>query len=81
MCILNAIDRIPRLPISNSLMKIFLWALKKCGAKDVPSFYALRKLQQQLRKSQGVPTIECKSVQDNVFFMNDPRNIIAQVRL
>ncbi|KAE9400411.1 hypothetical protein BT96DRAFT_993099 [Gymnopus androsaceus JB14] len=78
MCVFNAIDRIPHLPISNSLMKLFLWAMKECGAKNVPSFYALRKLQKTLRETQGVPTIECMSIQNNVFFMNNPRSIIAQ---
>lgn len=79
MCVLNAIDRLPHLPISDSLMKIILWGMKQCGTPRAPSFYALRKLQRELRITQGVPTIECKSVQNNVFFMNDPRSIIAQV--
>lgn len=81
MCVLNAMDRLPHLPISDSLMKIILWAMKQCGTLEVPSFYALRKLQKELRHTQGIPTIECKSVQNNLFFMNDPRSIIGQVYL
>lgn len=61
-------------------MKIFLWALKEAGVPDVPSLYRLRKVQKELRaNSGGITTLRCDSVQGNVFFMNDPRHLIAQV--
>lgn len=60
-------------------MKLFLWALKEVGVPDVPSLYRLRKMQKELRTTSGVPTLRCDSVQGNVFFMNDPRHLIAQV--
>ncbi|THU94330.1 hypothetical protein K435DRAFT_820025 [Dendrothele bispora CBS 962.96] len=77
MCILDIIDNLPRLRISDSLMKVLLWAMKECGARNVPSFYSLRKTQKALRTDQGIPNIECKSVQGKIFYINDPRNIIA----
>jgi hypothetical protein len=46
--------------------------------KDVPSFDHLRRVQKDIR-AKGIPTIPCRSVQGNVFFMNDPRAILAQV--
>ncbi|KAF7372927.1 hypothetical protein MSAN_00499400 [Mycena sanguinolenta] len=61
-------------------MRVFLWILREAGAKDVPSFDHLRKIQKQIREEYGIPSIPCKSALGNVFFINDPRAIIAQVR-
>ncbi|KAG7093258.1 hypothetical protein E1B28_006941 [Marasmius oreades] len=58
-------------------MKMFIWALRELGVIQVPSFYALRKMQTKLRESQGVPCLECTSVQGNVFYINDVRTVIA----
>ncbi|THU84060.1 hypothetical protein K435DRAFT_807007 [Dendrothele bispora CBS 962.96] len=77
MFILNVLDTMPRMRISDNLMKMIIWAFRECGVTNTPSFYALRKAQTDLRKSQGVPSIECKSVQGKVFYINDPRTIIA----
>ncbi|KAG7095164.1 hypothetical protein E1B28_005943 [Marasmius oreades] len=77
MCILDVLDNLQRHRISDSLMKLIIWALKECGVQDTPSFYALRKKQAELCNSQGVPNIECKSVQGNIFYINDIRAIIA----
>ncbi|KAJ6525374.1 hypothetical protein B0H19DRAFT_1214937 [Mycena capillaripes] len=68
----------PRLRISNSLMRVFLWILRESGARDVPSFDRLRQVQKEIRKEYGIPSIPCKSALGNVFFINDPRAIIAQ---
>ncbi|KAL0564415.1 hypothetical protein V5O48_017631 [Marasmius crinis-equi] len=78
MCILDILDNIPHIPVSTSLMKLFIWALRELRVPNVPLFYSLRKTQECLRQSQGVSNIECKSVQGKIFYVNDIRTIIAQ---
>ncbi|KAJ7280031.1 hypothetical protein C8J57DRAFT_1712078 [Mycena rebaudengoi] len=78
MFLLDTLDNLPHLRISNSSMRVFLWILKEAQCKDVPSFNKLRQVQKEIRSESGIPSIPCKSVQGNVFFMNDPKAIIAR---
>ncbi|THU79169.1 hypothetical protein K435DRAFT_559741, partial [Dendrothele bispora CBS 962.96] len=73
----DIIDNLPRLRISDSLMKIIIWVMKECGVTDTPSFYLLRKFQKQVCETQGVPSVQCTSVQGKIFYVNDPQTIIA----
>lgn len=79
MFLLDTLDSMPRLRVSDTLMKVFLWVLKESGAADVPSFNQLRQVQATLRDSSGVPSKLHTSAQNNKLYMNDIRSIVAKV--
>ena len=79
MFLLDTLDNMPRQRISDSLMKVFLWILKECGAPDVPSFKRLRDTQSKLRDTTGATSTLHKSAHGNLFYMNDIRKIVANV--
>ena len=81
MFLLDTLDSMPRLRVSDSLMKVFLWVLKECGAPDVPSFKRFRDTQAKLRDDTGATSTLYKSPHGNLFYMNDIRKIIANVRV
>lgn len=54
-------NSLTRLAVPESLMKMFLYILRECGVSGVPTFYGLRKLQEKLRRTCGVPTLPGKS--------------------
>ena len=77
---LDALDNLPRLRVSDSLMKMFLWVLRQVGVRDAPSFALLRETQSHLSTECGIPTRQFESAQGNVYFMNDVQQMIAKVR-
>ncbi|KAL6304046.1 hypothetical protein BKA93DRAFT_817730 [Sparassis latifolia] len=78
MMLLDTLDNLPRIAVSDSLMQVFLWILRETGAHNVPSLDRLRKLQKKLHQECGIPTKLYQSPKKNVFYYNDPRSIIAK---
>ena len=79
MFLLDTLDNMPHLRVSDSLIKVFLWILKESGAQGVPSFKQLRGLQAKLRETSGTPSKLYKSAHGNLFYMNDLRETVANV--
>jgi hypothetical protein len=79
MCYLDILDNLPRLRLSSSQLRMILWIMNECGAKDVPSFNAFRSMQTFIRKSTGVRSEAHRSDLGNIFYVNDVRDLIAKV--
>jgi len=79
MFLLDTLDSMPRLRVLDSLMRVFLWILKECGAPDMPSFKKLRDTQAKLHDETGVTSTLYKSPHGNLFYMNDIQKIVANV--
>ncbi|KAI1786130.1 hypothetical protein LXA43DRAFT_1065353 [Ganoderma leucocontextum] len=76
--LLDVIDNILRTPISDSLLKLFIFVMHESGVKGIPSFSGFRQLQAKLRKTCGVLTIPCTSPQGHRFFIVDPRVVLGK---
>ena len=77
--LLDTIDNLPRLRLSDSHMKLMLWMLKEAGCRNVPTFSALRRMQSKLREHGAVRTKSYKSSLGNLFYMSSIEDIIAKV--
>ncbi|KAJ6601678.1 hypothetical protein B0H10DRAFT_1958311 [Mycena sp. CBHHK59/15] len=59
-------------------LKMILWIMDACGARDVPSFNKFRAMQKHIRKMTGVRSEAHKSSLGNLFYVNDIRDLIAK---
>jgi hypothetical protein len=80
MFLLDWISSLPRLRVSGMLMKAFLFLLRECGVKNVPSFSHFTAKRKDLHDQFAVDTLRFESGLDNVFFMNSIPQMIAHVR-
>ncbi|THV05527.1 hypothetical protein K435DRAFT_892109 [Dendrothele bispora CBS 962.96] len=77
MFMLDLLDNLPRLRLSDDHMKAIIWVMRECGTPDVPSFTALRKTQANLVESIGPHSNHHVSPLGNHFFMNHPMRLFA----
>lgn len=79
--LLDLLDSMPRLQLSNDHMCMIIFVLKECGVPDVPSLETLRRVQDGLRENGSVPTTRHETERGNIFYVNDIGAQIAKVSL
>jgi hypothetical protein len=81
MYLLDMLDNLPRLRMSNKHMEAVLFVLKESGARDVPSLGTLRRLQSKLSEKTSAKPTRHVSTDGNVYYINDIAAQVADVRI
>jgi hypothetical protein len=76
MYLLDMLDNLPRLRMSDKHMEAILFVLRESGAQDVPSLDTLRRLQSNLSEMIATKPNRHISADGNIYYIN---NIAAQV--
>ncbi|KAJ8690139.1 hypothetical protein PTI98_011597 [Pleurotus ostreatus] len=77
MFMLDLLDNLPRLRLSDDHLKAIIWVMRECGTPEVPSFRQLRRKQEKLTKSiTFAPRLHTSSL-GNHFFMNHPVDLLT----
>lgn len=79
MLILDVLDNLPHLQLSDDHMKSVLWMLKELNVPNTPSFYALREIQKSLAKEMDIQPREHTSVLGKKFHAVAPEDLLALV--
>lgn len=77
--LLDLLDNLPRLRLSSNHMKMILFIMRNSDPKDVPSYKALRQEQAQLHNLCGIPSIQYKSQQGDIYYLNDVVDMMKKV--
>jgi hypothetical protein len=54
MFMLDLLDNLPRLRLSDDHLKAIIWVMRECKTPNVPSFSALRKKQASMTSEVGI---------------------------
>jgi hypothetical protein len=81
MFMLDLLDNLPRLRLSDDHLKSIIWVMRECRTPNVPSFSALRKKQESLTRTAGIPSQHHTSSLGNHFYMNHPAKLFALVNI
>ncbi|KAG1735638.1 uncharacterized protein EDB91DRAFT_1250472 [Suillus paluster] len=68
----------PRLPFSEAQKKAVLSWARELGACDVPSLYALNRVQESVRTLVGNPTEKITARSGNIFYLNNVGKAVAK---
>lgn len=79
MFMLDLLDNLPRLRLSDDHLKAIIWIMRECGTPNVPAFSALRRMQEKLTRDVGIKTDSHTSSLGNRFFMNHPVDLLKLV--
>ncbi|KAK0447904.1 uncharacterized protein EV420DRAFT_1252490, partial [Desarmillaria tabescens] len=77
MFMLDLLDNLPRLRLSDDHLKAILWVMRECGTPNVPAFSALRKMQSSLARTVNLTPKHHTSSLGNHFYMNHPSQLFA----
>ena len=80
MLLLDVLDNMPHLRLSDDHMKSVLWTLKEMNVPDTPSFYKLRETQKKLTQEMDIQPREHVSALGNKFHAVAPEDLLALVR-
>ncbi|THU95803.1 hypothetical protein K435DRAFT_819604 [Dendrothele bispora CBS 962.96] len=74
---LDLLDNLPRLRLSDDHLKAIIWAMQECGTPNVPTFSELRKVQSSLTREFELTSRHHQSAMENHFYMNHPASLLA----
>lgn len=77
--LLDLLDSLPRLQLSDAHMSMVIFILKECGVPNVPSLKTFRRVQTGLRESVRMPTYKRVSDRGNIFYVNGIGAQVAKV--
>ncbi|KAK7445751.1 hypothetical protein VKT23_014747 [Stygiomarasmius scandens] len=77
MFMLDLLDNLPRLRLSDDHLKAIIWAMQECGTPNVPTFNELRKVQSRLTREFELTSRHHQSAMENHFYMNHPASLLA----
>lgn len=81
MFMMDLLDSLPCLRLSDEHMKTMLWVMRECGTPNVPSFKALRQRQDKLTRDIGLTSLRHVSALGNEFYANGPIETFQLVHL
>lgn len=79
MLLLDVLDNMPHLRLSDDHMKVVLWMLNELNVPDAPSFYMLQKTQKKLAQDMDIQPHEHISALGTKFHAVSPEDLLALV--
>lgn len=79
MLVLDVLDNMPHLRLSNDHMKSVLWMLRELDVPDTPSLYMLRETQKKLAENMDIQPQEHLSALGQYFHAVAPEDLLALV--
>lgn len=79
MLVLDVLDNMPHLRLSDDHMKSVLWMLKELNVPGTPSFYALRETQKRLAEEMDIQPRKHVSALGKEFHAVAPEDLLALV--
>ena len=76
--LLDMLDHVPRMKISDRMMELIIWLLKQCKIEGVPSLKHLREMQKSLRETYGIRTRKFENADGLAYYVTNIGDVIAR---